>query len=46
MAWLLLAAFLGITGTLTVIAAIVAVQRFRERRAKNTASRSSWPPHT
>jgi len=35
MAWLFVAAFLGVIGTLAVIAAIAVVQRFRERRAKN-----------
>jgi hypothetical protein len=45
MAWLFLAAFLGVTGTMAVIAVIVAVQRFRERRTKSAASRGLWPPH-
>jgi hypothetical protein len=43
MAWLFLAAFLGVVGTLAVIAAFGAVQRYRERRAKNNASQSLWP---
>jgi hypothetical protein len=40
MAWLILAAFLGVMGTLAVIGAFGAVQRYRERRAKNNASRT------
>ena len=40
MAWLILAAFLGVMGTLAVIGAFGAIQRYRERRAKNNASRT------
>ena len=46
MAWLFLAAFLGVMGTLAVVGAFVAMQRYQERRAKNTASRSTWPPRS
>jgi hypothetical protein len=44
MAWLFLAAFLGVAGTLAVIGAFAAVQRIKVRRTKGTASRSPWPP--
>jgi hypothetical protein len=41
MAWLLLAAFLGVTVTLVAVAAIAAVQRLRVRR--RDAPRSAPP---
>ena len=44
MAWLFLAAFLGVMGTLAVVGAFAAMQRYKERRAKHTASRSPSPP--